>query len=73
MSLPGPLEIRLISGTIIRPAIMQNAPALIGDCRNPRLTFSTFRFASISMIIKTEEKIMEAQQPLAVVRFQYRP
>ena len=53
--------------------IMQNAPALIGLCRKPRFRFSTFRFASMSMIMKIVENSIEAQQPFFVVRFQYRP
>ena len=52
---------------------MQNAPALIGDWRNPRQMFSTFRLLSMSITMKIVENSMEAQQPLAVVRFQYRP
>ena len=65
--------IRLTSGTMTSPAIMQKAPALIGDCRKPRLMFSTFRLASISIIMKAEEKSMAAQHPVFVVFFQYSP
>ena len=60
---------RVITGTRTRPASMQNAPALMGDCRITGKLERTKMLASMT----TVEKIKLTQTERTVAPRQYRP
>ena len=66
--LSGAFDNRLTTGTMINPASIANAPALIGDCN------STGKDARKKMlaIIRIEPKAKQIKQESFVVRFQYK-
>ena len=52
---------------------MQKAPALIGLCSRPRLSFSTPRLLSMSTVMKTQENRILIQQAMRLVPLKYSP